>query len=313
MAGAEEEEDYMGDLSQFLPPEVSQSSAKISETRFTSQSCFANVYSFFTVGTLEAVFLLFLCVCLKDDFFSLLFRFDLDDFIETTVTVKFEIGVGSGGKLVVSNSTSKKSKTQNWQEQRKLKRERRQIEEDMQTLENLGSAIPQSNIGFKLLKQMGYAPGSALGKEGSGRVEPVALEIRRGRAGIGKEDPKVEKMRREKGNEESLKRKEEELRKEFGSRQKERWRERRIVVNFRKAEASLVQLEKRDIVDVEKKEEEDEEKEEEEEEEEITEEDLLNILVKLRNEFYYCLFCGCQYETMEALASNCPGINEDDH
>ncbi|KAL0359451.1 UNVERIFIED_CONTAM: hypothetical protein Sangu_0794500 [Sesamum angustifolium] len=254
MAGAEEEDDYMGDLSQFLPPEVSQSSASK--------------------------------------------------------------GSGpSGGKLVVSNSTSKKSKTQNWQEQRKLKRERRQIEEDMQTLENLGSAIPQSNIGFKLLKQMGYAPGSALGKEGSGRVEPVALEIRRGRAGIGKEDPKVEKMRREKGNEESLKRKEEELRKEFGSRQKERWRERRIVVNFRKAEASLVQLEKRDIVDVEKKEEEDEEKEEEEEEEEeeITEEDLLNILVKLRNEFYYCLFCGCQYETMEALASNCPGINEDDH
>ncbi|KAL0404983.1 UNVERIFIED_CONTAM: hypothetical protein Sradi_2139100 [Sesamum radiatum] len=221
---------------------------------------------------------------------------------------------GSGGKLVVSNSSSKKSKTQNWQEQRKLKRERRQIEEDMQTLENLGSAIPQSNIGFKLLKQMGYAPGSALGKEGSGRTEPVALEIRRGRAGIGKEDPKVEKMRREKESEESMKRKEEELRKEFGSRQKERWRERRIVVNFRKAEASLAQLEKRDIVDVEKKEEQDEEKdEEEEEEEEITEEDLLNILLKLRNEFYYCLFCGCQYETMEALVSNCPGINEDDH
>ncbi|XP_020549196.1 G patch domain-containing protein 11 isoform X2 [Sesamum indicum] len=238
MAGAEEEDDYMGDLSQFLPPEVSQSSS-------------------------------------------------------------------------MSNSSSKKSKTQNWQEQRKLKRQRRQIEEDMQTLENLGSAIPESNIGFKLLKQMGYAPGSALGKEGSGRAEPVVLEIRRGRGGIGKEDPKVEKMRREKENEESMKRKEEELREEFGSRQKERWRERRIVVNFRKAEASLAQLEKRDIVDVEKKEEEDEKKEEEEEE--ITEEDLLNILLKLRNEFYYCLFCGCQYETMEALVSNCPGINEDDH
>lgn len=28
MAGAEEEEDYMGDLSQFLPPESSQPSSK---------------------------------------------------------------------------------------------------------------------------------------------------------------------------------------------------------------------------------------------------------------------------------------------
>lgn len=179
----------------------------------------------------------------------------------------------------MSDSSSKKSKAQNWQEQRKLKRERKQIEEDMQTLENLGSAIPQSNIGFKLLKQMGYTPGSALGKEGSGRAEPVALEIRRGRAGIGKEDVKVEKMRREKENDEGKKRKEQELMEDFGSRQKERWKGRRIVVNFRKAEAVLAQLENRDIVEVEKKGEEDEEKEEEEEEEEITEEvHLLDIL-----------------------------------
>lgn len=186
---------------------------------------------------------------------------------------------GSSGKLVLFNTSSKKSKAQNWQEQRKLKRERRQIEEDIQTLENLGSAIPQSNIGFKLLKQMGYTPGSALGKEGSGRAEPVALEIRRGRAGIGKEHPKVEKMRKEKENDERKRRKEKELMEDFGSRQKERWKERRIVVNFRKAEAALAQLENRDVVDVEKKGEEDEEKEEEEEEEEITEEvHLLDLL-----------------------------------
>ncbi|KAG8371872.1 hypothetical protein BUALT_Bualt12G0008100 [Buddleja alternifolia] len=251
MAG-EEDEDYMGDLSQFIPPELSQSSSK----------------------------------------------------------------KGSSGKLVVLNSSDKKPKAPNWQEQRKLKRERSQIEEDKQTLENLGSAIPQSNIGFKLLKQMGYTPGSALGKEGSGRAEPVGVEIRRGRAGIGKEDPKVEKMRREMENAERNKRNVEELMEDFGSRQKERWKGKRIIVNFHKAEAALAQLENRGVVEVEKKEQEDEEKEKEEEEEEeeiITEEDLLNILLKLRNEFHYCLFCGCQYESMESLTSNCPGINEDDH
>ncbi|XP_051138636.1 uncharacterized protein LOC127256585 isoform X2 [Andrographis paniculata] len=243
------EDDYMGDLSQFLPPNASQPSSK----------------------------------------------------------------KGSRENNVVSNSSGKKSKPRSWQEQRKLKRERDQVEEDIQTMENLGSAIPQSNIGFKLLKQMGYTPGSALGKEGSGRAEPLAVEIRRGRAGIGKEDPKVEKVRREKEKGERMKRKEAELMEDFGSRQKERWKERRIAINFRKAEASLAQLENRVVVEVEKKGEEDKDKEEEEEEEVITEEDLQNILQKLRDEFNYCLFCGCKYETAEALESDCPGINEDDH
>ncbi|XP_057783344.1 uncharacterized protein LOC131001115 [Salvia miltiorrhiza] len=251
MAGGDEDDDYMGDLSRFVPTAVPQSSSK------------------------------------KEP---------------------------SSNLVVSKSSSSKKSKFQNWQEQRKLDRKRKQSEEDKQTLENAGSAIPQSNIGFKLLKQMGYTPGSALGKEGSGRAEPVSLEIRRGRAGIGTEDPEVAKMRRERAKYEMNKRKESELMEIFGSHQKERWKGRRVIVNFRKADATLAQLENREVV-VEKKEENDEEKEgeEEEEEEEITEEDLLNILLKLRNEFKYCLFCGCQYDTMEALESECPGINEDDH
>ncbi|KAL3841213.1 hypothetical protein ACJIZ3_025804 [Penstemon smallii] len=249
----EENEDYMGDLSQFLPPEISQSSS--------------------TKGT-----------------------------------------TSSSGKLEVPNSSNKKTKAKNWQDHRKLKRERKQIEEDQLTLEKMGSAIPHSNIGFKLLKQMGYTPGSALGKEGSGRVEPVGLEIRRGRAGIGKEDPKVENMRREKEKAERYERKEAELMEDFGRVQKERWKEKRIVVNFKKGEAVLAQLENRDVVEVEKTGDEEKEEEEEDEEEEIiTEEDLLNILLKLRNEFCYCLFCGCQYDTMEALLSECPGVSEDEH
>ncbi|XP_073277428.1 uncharacterized protein [Primulina huaijiensis] len=241
MAGGEED-DYMGDVSQFLPPEIPKSSSK------------------------------------------------------------------QGLSL---NSSNKKLEGPNWQEQRKLKRGRKQIDEDQQTMENLTSAIPESNIGFKLLKQMGYTPGSALGKEGCGRTEPVGLELRRGRAGIGREDPKVEKMKREKQIAETRKRKVEELIVDFGSRQKERWKGRRIIVNYRKAEDALAQLENRDV-EIEKKGDDDGENEEEEEED-ITEEDLTNILVKLRNKFRYCLFCGCQYETMEALLSDCPGINEDDH
>lgn len=185
----------------------------------------------------------------------------------------FNIFQVSNSKTISSSSSNKKAKTSNWQEQRKLKRGQKQIEEDQQTLANLGSAIPQSNIGFKMLKQMGYTPGSALGKDGSGRSEPVGLEIRRSRAGIGKEDPKVEMIRRGKETSERKRKTEEELMVDFGCRQKERWKGRKILVNFRKAEASLAQLENREVVAVDKKEDEKEEKEEEEEEEEqITEE-----------------------------------------
>ncbi|PON81039.1 G-patch domain containing protein [Trema orientale] len=181
-ANGEEDDDYMGDLSHFLPPEASNPPKPSSKKVSSNATLF-----------------------------------------------------------VQSSKKKKKAKTLNWQEQRKLERERKQEEEDEQTLARIDAPIPQSNVGFKLLKQMGYTPGSALGKEGSGRAEPVGLEIRRSRAGIGREDPRKEKRKREEMK------------------------------------------------------------------------DLQDILMKLREEHRYCLFCGFQYESMESLLSNCPGTDEDDH
>ena len=132
--------------------------------------------------------------------------------------------------------------------------------------------IPQSNIGFKLLKQMGYTPGSALGKEGLGRAEPVGIEIRRSRAGIGREDPHKEKRKEEEIMAEKKRRKIEDLMVEFGYRQKSQWQSRKVVVNFNKAKAALDQLENKEVVEPEKNEDEEEGEQEEDEEEEITEE-----------------------------------------
>ncbi|CAL5374633.1 unnamed protein product [Camellia sinensis] len=211
----EEEEDYMGDLSQFLPPETTAPSK--------SSVCANNTQ--------------------------------------------------------ISQPSGKKPKTLNWQEQRKLKRENRQEEEDRNTLASLESAIPQSNIGFKLLKQMGYTPGSTLGKEGSGLAEPVGLEIRRTRAGIGREDSRKEKRKREEERMEWERGKEEALMEDFGCRHKEQWRSRRIVVNYHKAKAALEQLENKEVVAEADKDEEDAENEEEEEEI-ITEEGFARYIDK---------------------------------
>lgn len=168
-----------------------------------------------------------------------------------------------------------KPKNQSWQETRKIERERKQIEEDALTLEKIEKApIPQSNIGFKLLRQMGYTPGSFLGKEGSGRAEPVGIEIRRSRAGIGREDPHKEKMKLEEMMTEKKRRLEKNVMEEFGSRQKEHWKTRRVTWNYEKAKKALDHLENKPV-EVKKKNEEDED-DEENSEEEITEEVIHN-------------------------------------
>lgn len=178
-------------------------------------------------------------------------------------------------KTVIVEPSRKKLKNLNWHERRRLEKERKQIEEDEQTLARIvDTPIGESNVGFKLLKQMGYKPGSALGKEGSGRAEPVTMDIRRSRAGVGREDPHKEKKKKEEIEAEIEKRKVEEMLEDFGSRQKSQWRKKRVLINFRKAKAALDQLENVEVVP-EKKNEEDEDgkpDEEEEEEEEITEE-----------------------------------------
>ncbi|MQL95216.1 hypothetical protein Taro_027885 [Colocasia esculenta] len=254
--GNEEGDDYMGDLSLFIPQELSSSSSSSSSCRKSS----------------------------------------------------------SATAPAIHPPKPKRTKGISWQEQRKLDRERKQREEDERTMAGLETAIPSTNVGFKLLQQMGYSPGSALGKGGAGRSEPVGLEIRRSRAGIGKLSPGEERARKERDLAERKRRGEENLMQEFGSRQKTQWKSRRIVADYRKADAALAQLENREVVEPEGDGEDEEKKpEEEEEEEEITEEDLQNVLMKLRNEHQYCLYCGCKYESVEALETNCPGLNEDDH
>ncbi|KAL1367619.1 hypothetical protein AAHE18_02G064500 [Arachis hypogaea] len=177
------------------------------------------------------------------------------------------------GKNDPSISSSKnKLKTLSWQERQKLERDRKQKEEDEQTLTKVEAPIPQSHIGFKLLKQMGYTSGAALAKR---------VWVGLSQSGLRFDDREL------------------------------RWQSKRVVANFHKVNVALDQLENREIIELEKND--DDEEEEDEEEEEITKEDLQEVLMKLRDDHNYCLFCGCKYESKDDLLTNCPGTNEDDH
>ncbi|XP_039126559.1 G patch domain-containing protein 11-like [Dioscorea cayenensis subsp. rotundata] len=188
-----------------------------------------------------------------------------------------------------------------WQERRRLEKERRQRAEDEKTRAALEVAIPETNVGFKMLRRMGYRPEE-------GRAEPVGIEIRRAREGIGVGE---EKKRKEREVVERKRIREEEMESDFGCRRRLEWRSRRVAGDYRKAEAALAQLENREVEPV--KEDEGEDQEEEEEEQQITEEDLHGLLLKLRDEYLYCLYCGCKYESMETMLNDCPGPHEEDH
>ncbi|XP_020399798.1 G patch domain-containing protein 11, partial [Zea mays] len=157
-------------------------------------------------------------------------------------------------------------------------------------------------------KKMGYDPDS---RAGAG-AEPVGIEIRRSRAGLGAEEPvlaptpvlaPVEKPREVSERE---RRQQEEMAAELRARKSTQWKGRRVVWDYRKAERALAQLENREV-EPQAPEGEEKEKGAEEEDDVITEEDLQNILSKLRDQYQYCLYCGCKYESPEVLANECSG------
>lgn len=52
--------------------------------------------------------------------------------------------------------------------------------------EGLQEAIGADNKGFSLLQKMGYKPGTAIGKSGSGTVNPIPLHLKSDRQGLGR-------------------------------------------------------------------------------------------------------------------------------
>lgn len=142
---------------------------------------------------------------------------------------------------------AKRAKGVPWQERRRQEREQKQREEDARTMAGLAEAIPESNVGFRMLKQMGYDPGTR-----GAAAEPVGIEIRRSRAGLGAEPavapaPVPVPVERSREEVERERRRQEEMMVELRARKSTQWRGRRVLWDYRKAEAALAQLENREV------------------------------------------------------------------
>ncbi|NXA32648.1 GPT11 protein, partial [Eudromia elegans] len=193
----------------------------------------------------------------------------------------------------------------------------------------LRSALGNENRGFALLQKMGYKSGQALGKSGEGIIEPIPLNIKTGVSGLGhdefkkrKAEEKLESYRqklhmKKKANEQAAD--------QFRTRFKNKQEERKMEADLRKSQRACQQLDMQKDIDVPKEiwywiePEDEEQKDEEEKEDECASSDFsvsekLQLLTAyLREQHFYCIWCGITYEDAEDLSSNCPGDSAADH
>jgi len=196
--------------------------------------------------------------------------------------------------------------------------------------EALATPLPETNIGFKLLKQMGYKEGSGLGKQSDGRVDPVSVTLKRGRVGLGLGDemfegPPSKTPKSEEGTTSSL----QDTMDQFKKMQEERFQERRVNGQLKAAVLIGLELDRQKGIPVTAlypiqflpPEEEDEENPTNHEEQNLLapltreerEQSLADIITYLRHEHIYCFYCTAKYATEEEMQDHCPGENEEDH
>lgn len=77
-----------------------------------------------------------------------------------------------------------KHKLKNYESRTKSKK----ILEVEQREQGLQQLIGEENKGYALLQKMGYKPGTSLGKDGSGRIEPIPVNVKSDRSGLGREE-----------------------------------------------------------------------------------------------------------------------------
>ncbi|RIA85696.1 hypothetical protein C1645_830422 [Glomus cerebriforme] len=215
---------------------------------------------------------------------------------------------------------------------------RRELEKDYreQALAKRIDTEENESPGLKLLKKMGYEQGKGLGN--SGRTDPITFELKQDKLGLGmateikhkaqtelakvakrskfEEDSFRERVRQEKlekrveGQLMNLQTICETLDTKHGIKDNIYWRHEET------ADDEIKNNNKDEILFEEQVVEDDKEVEREspkgfEELEPLEKRD--RILRYLRETYYYCFWCGCEYGTAEEMSQECPGYEEEDH
>ncbi|XP_028517382.1 G patch domain-containing protein 11 isoform X2 [Exaiptasia diaphana] len=195
--------------------------------------------------------------------------------------------------------------------------------------EGMAKALDSSNIGFALLQKMGYKQGTGLGKEGTGRAEPIPISLKADRGGLGRDNHlKRQNDIKKTILEEKTKKKikvEQRLREDFRKHMSNKFVDKKVQSDLYKSQKACEQLDKAKGLsciqiwfwpEVPKEEEEEEEDNNTGDVDCITLEPydkLIQLTQYLRSEHLYCIWCGTTYNDDTDLSSNCPGDTAEDH
>ena len=180
--------------------------------------------------------------------------------------------------------------------------------------------IKQDNKGFQMLQKLGFKAGSSLGT--GGITEPIKVEFKNNRTGLGKEitaKVRTEQDSKRKGQQQ-----------QFLNTMSDKFDLKLIETDLRKAQLAIMAADEqegikskfwlqqtkslRDIDGYSLVSEEIVEDPAKLEFEQLDTEEKLETCVKyLRQEYYYCIWCGCRYDDTNDLLTNCPGTSRDDH
>eukprot|EP01098_Paradermamoeba_levis_P012464 TRINITY_DN5461_c0_g2_i1.p1 TRINITY_DN5461_c0_g2~~TRINITY_DN5461_c0_g2_i1.p1 ORF type:complete len:287 (-),score=96.51 TRINITY_DN5461_c0_g2_i1:321-1127(-) len=225
-----------------------------------------------------------------------------------------------------STTEKRKKELQEDPRNKKMKmKDRRQQEEIKAREEGLNRKIDEDNKGFKMLKMMGYKPGQGLGKEESGRAEPIPINIPAGRTGLGKAAQLLE-QRQKKAKEELV------TAASFQQRMKEKYGNKKAYGQWKQCLYLCEQMDREKGKTEESKFSPyfflpSEEERNEELEKKVLElpdtyiehlelpvtERTLQLVQYMKTEHTYCFYCGQQYPSLEELQKKCPGDTEEDH
>lgn len=254
--------------------------------------------------------------------------------------------------LIYSSRTAKEIERERKQKESNEKnrtKPKKVLEQEKRT-EGLSTAITSDNKGFSLLQKMGYKPGMVLGKRGTGRAEPVPVELKTDRGGLGKEAEAKRKAVEMQAMRASMmvKRKRMELmqKESFVQHMSSQFANKNVGRDLGTSQKACHQMDTQDgftepiqdfywppgwktlkeahaditgEVEETVEEEEEEQKEEEEEDEEdegqpLTDEEKLSALTDyLRTTYHYCIWCGTKYEDVDDMKTHCPGDNASAH
>ncbi|XP_034938162.1 G patch domain-containing protein 11 [Chelonus insularis] len=203
------------------------------------------------------------------------------------------------------------------------------LEQDLRE-KKLSSTIDAENKGFAMLVKMGYKPGQGIGKNESGRVEPIGINIKANRQGLGT----IDKTKPTKSNINPTAKLENLKTDDFRDRIFSKKMQQLLENDLYKSQKVCEQLDSNNNIkepielwywpakEIEKNIDDDESdgnneneiEKDDKDEVELLPKDKLEILTEyLRNKYFYCIWCGTTYNDQDDLTDNCPGPTRDSH